>query len=429
MTPTPRRWSRPTAALVALALVAAACGSSTGSPTPHPSPAGSRPSATASRGAGATADPGASPSGGSFDPAAVGVELEVVTDIPGQPLAIAAPADGSGRLFVVDQGGRIWLVRDGRRAEAPFLDIAARVTSGGEQGLLGLAFHPSFPDDPRFFVYYTDRDGRQVVAQYRVPAAGADEADRDSETVLLRMDDFAANHNGGALVFGPDGNLYVSTGDGGGGGDPRGNGQKLDTLLGKILRIDVDASGDGRPYAIPSDNPFRDRAGAQPEIWLMGLRNPWRISFDRATGDLWIGDVGQNSYEEIDVVRAGSGGGQNFGWNLTEGFHCFPSGEPCAPDGLTPPVTEYDHDFGCSVTGGVVYRGAAYPALGGGYLFADYCSGNVWLIDAAAQEVRDPRLVLESGRSISSFGEDEAGEVYATDIRAGELLRVVGVAP
>ena len=432
MTPVTPRPSRLTAALVALSLGAAACGSSTGSstgsPTPSPSAAVPGPSATASPGDGATADPGASPRGGSFDPAAVGVELEVVTDVP-RPVAIAAPPDGSGRLFVVDQGGRIWLVRDGRRAETPFLDIAARVTAGGEQGLLGLAFHPSFPDDPRFFVYYTDGDGRQVVSQWRVPSAGADQADPDSEGVLLRMDDFAPNHNGGALVFGPDGYLYIGTGDGGGGGDPRGNGQKLDTLLGKILRIDVDGTGDGRPYAIPADNPFLDRAGAQPEIWVTGLRNPWRISFDRATADLWIGDVGQNRYEEIDVVRAGSGGGQNFGWNITEGFHCFPSGEPCAPEGLTLPVTEYDHDFGCSVTGGFVYRGAAYPALAGGYLFADYCSGNVWLIDAAATEVRDPRLVLESGRSISSFGEDESGEVYAADLGAGELLRVVGVAP
>jgi glucose/arabinose dehydrogenase len=356
------------------------------------------------------------------------VEFEVVTDVP-RPLAIADPGDGSGRLFVADQGGRIWLVRDGQRAEPPFLDIEAQVTAGGERGLLGLAFHPSFPDDPRFFVYYTDRDGSQVVSQWRVPSAGADEADGDSELVLLRMDDFAANHNGGALVFGPDGFLYISTGDGGGGGDPQGNGQRLDTLLGKILRIDIGQSAEGRPYSIPPDNPFRQTDGAQPEIWVTGLRNPWRISFDRATDDLWIGDVGQGAYEEIDVVRAGSGGGQNFGWNTTEGFHCYPSGDPCAPEGLTPPVTEYDHGFGCSVTGGFVYRGAAYPALAGGYLFADYCSGNVWLIDAAASEVREPRLVLESGRSISSFGEDINGELYATDLGAGALLRVVGVAP
>jgi glucose/arabinose dehydrogenase len=241
------------------------------------------------------------------------------------------------------------------------------------------------------------------------------------------MDDFAANHNGGALVFGPDGKLYIATGDGGGGGDPQGNGQKLDTLLGKILRIDVDATSDGRPYGIPEDNPFREQAGAQPEIWVTGLRNPWRISFDRATGDLWIGDVGQGSFEEIDVVRAGSGGGQNFGWNLTEGFHCYPSGESCAPDGLTPPVTEYDHGFGCSVTGGFVYRGTQ-SSLVGGYVFADYCSGNVWLIDARAGEVREPRLVAETGRSISSFGEDEAGELFATDLQ-GELVRVVAAAP
>jgi glucose/arabinose dehydrogenase len=356
------------------------------------------------------------------------VKFEVVAEVP-RPVAIAAPGDGSGRLFVVDQGGRIWLVREGQRAETPFLDIAAQVTAGGEQGLLGLAFHPSFPDDPRFFVYYTNDGGDQVVSQFIVATPDADQADRTSEAVILTMEDFAANHNGGALVFGPDGFLYISTGDGGGGGDPRGNGQKLDTLLGKILRIDINGSGDGRPYAIPADNPFADRAAAQPEIWLYGLRNPWRISFDRANDDLWIGDVGQGSFEEIDVVRAGSGGGQNFGWNTTEGFHCYPSGDPCAPEGLTPPVTEYDHDFGCSVTGGIVYRGAAYPALVGGYLFADYCSGNVWLIDAAASEVRDPPLVLESGRSISSFGEDEAGEIYATDLGAGELVRVVATVP
>jgi glucose/arabinose dehydrogenase len=428
MTRLRHRPSRLTLLLVALSLIAVACASTARSPTPRSSATVVPPPTTPAPSGQATGGPGTSPPGGSFDPAALRLELQVVTDIPGQPVAIAAPADGNGRLFVVDQGGRIWIVRDGSRAEAPFLDIAGQVTSGGEQGFLGLAFHPSFPDDPRFFTYYTDRDGRQVVSSWRVQSGGADEADRDSETVLLRMDDFAPNHNGGALVFGPDGYLYIGTGDGGGGGDPRGNGQKLDTYLGKILRIDVDATGDGRPYAIPADNPFRERAGAQPEIWVTGLRNPWRISFDRATGDLWIGDVGQNAYEEIDVVRAGSGGGQNFGWNITEGNYCFPSGDPCAPDGLTPPVTEYDHDFGCSVTGGYVYRGAAHPALVGGYLFGDYCSGNVWLIDAAANEVGEPRLVLESGRSISSFGEDEAGELYATDLGTGELLRV-GVAP
>jgi glucose/arabinose dehydrogenase len=417
---------RRTVLLVAVTLGAAACGSSNGSPTPSPSATGGTPPPTS--GPGASPTPGGSPAGASFDPAAVGIELEPVTEIPGSPLAIAAPHDGSGRLFVVDQGGRIWLLRDGTRADTAFLDIADRVRAGGEQGLLGLAFHPSFPDDPRFFVYYTALDAEQVVAQFTVPAADADRADAGSEKVLLRMDDFAANHNGGALVFGPDGKLYISTGDGGGGGDPQGNGQKLDTLLAKILRIDVDATSDGRPYGIPGDNPFREQAGAQPEIWATGLRNPWRISFDRATDDLWIGDVGQGSFEEIDVVRAGSGGGQNFGWNITEGFHCYPSGESCAPDGLTPPVTEYDHGFGCSVTGGYVYRGSGQPAFAGGYVFADYCSGNVWLIDAQADEVREPRLVAETGRSISSFGEDEGGELFATDLQ-GELLRVVAAAP
>jgi glucose/arabinose dehydrogenase len=412
--------------VVALAFVLAGCGSSNGSQTPSPS---------GSVAASPTAEPGSSPSpvgsptGGSFDPGGVAIELEPVTEIPGSPLAIAAPHDGSDRLFVAERGGRIWLVRDGARAEAPFLDIADRVRAGGEQGLLGLAFAPTFPDDPRLFVYYTNRDADQVVSSFTVATPDAGEADRNSEAVILEMDDFAGNHNGGALVFGPDGFLYISTGDGGGGGDPRGNGQKLDTLLGKILRIDVGtARRGGGPYSIPPDNPFGGRADASGEIWVYGLRNPWRISFDRATDDLWIGDVGQGSFEEIDVVRAGSGGGQNFGWNVTEGFHCYPSGEDCAPDGLTPPVTEYDHGFGCSVTGGFVYRGAAQAGLVGRYVFADYCSGNVWLIDPQADEVREPALVAETGRSISSFGEDEAGELYATDL-GGELLRVVAVAP
>jgi glucose/arabinose dehydrogenase len=423
MTPLTLRLLRLTVALLALALGAAACGSSTGSPTPRPRAGTSGPSGPATPEGGPTPVPGAS--GGSFDPEAVRIQLEAVTDAA-RPVAVVASPDG--RLFVVSQSGLVWLVRDGEFAElSTVLEIVPQVKSGGEQGLLGLAFHPSFPDDPRFFVYYTALDGRQVVSSWRLPA-GADEAEFGSETVLLQMDDFAANHNGGALAFGPDGMLYISTGDGGGGGDPQGNGQKLDTLLGKILRIDVNGTGDGRPYAIPADNPFVGQASAQPEIWVYGLRNPWRISFDRATGDLWIGDVGQNSYEEIDVVRAGSGGGQNFGWNTAEGFHCYPSGDPCAPEGLAPPVTEYDHGLGCSVTGGVVYRGTAYPALIGGYLFADYCSGNVWLIDATASEVREPRLVLQSGRSISSFGEDMHGEVYATDLR-GELIRVVGATP
>ena len=357
-----------------------------------------------------------------FDPARVHVGVEVVTDIPGHPLSIDAPRDGSGRLFVVDQGGRIWVVHDGKRADTPFLDIASRISSGGERGLLGLALHPGFPSDPRFYLDYTNPAGNTVVSEWRLSAANPAVADPASERVLLTVDQPFPNHNGGAVVFGPDGRLYISLGDGGSGGDPQGNGQRLNTLLAKLLRIDVDPSA-GRPYGIPADNPFRGTSGAKAEIFVTGLRNPWRISFDRTTGDLWIGDVGQAAWEEIDVVRAGGHGGQNFGWNRMEGFHCYAASD-CDQTGLTPPVTEYGHDLGCAVTGGHVYRGAAFPRLAGAYLFSDSCSGRIWAIPADATKIATPVVVGETGRSISAFGEDEAGELYATDL-GGRLLRIV----
>jgi glucose/arabinose dehydrogenase len=216
--------------------------------------------------------------------------------------------------------------------------------------------------------------------------------------------------------------LTIATGDGGGGGDPRRSGQSLSTYLGKILRVDIDRTDGDRAYGVPDDNPFTSTNGALPEIWATGLRNPWRTSFDRATGDFWIGDVGQNAFEEIDVVRAGTSG-QNFGWNVTEAFHCY-NASTCDTDGLVAPVTEYSHDFGCSVTGGYVYRGSAIPTLVGGYLFSDYCSGRIWAIDPTANEVQEPRVVLETGRNVSSFGEDEAGELYVADL-GGAVLRFV----
>jgi glucose/arabinose dehydrogenase len=415
------------AALAFVLLLVAACGNggTTSRPSSHGPSASAMPSASASDAApsgsaASSAPPSASAPAGAFDPQAVAVSLEVVTEIPGAPLAVASPGDGSGRLFVAERGGRIWMVEDGQRSEQPFLDIATRVTAGGEAGLLGLAFHPGFPADPRFFIYYTNLDRDQVVAERRVSDDPL-RADPDVERILLVMDDFAGNHNGGALQFGPDGKLYIATGDGGGANDPQGTGQRLDTPLGKILRIGVDATTGDLPYEQPADNPFVGRDGALPEIWETGLRNPWRFSFDRQNGDLWIGDVGQNAWEEIDVARGGEGG-LNFGWSVTEGRHCF-ADEGCSTDGLTPPVTEYGHDQGCSVTGGVVYRGAAFPALVGAYLFADFCSGLVWAIDSTADDVATPVVVAESGRSISSFGEDEAGEVYATDLN-GALLRL-----
>jgi glucose/arabinose dehydrogenase len=380
---------------------------------------------------GAAATPGTSvarsSASGSFDPSHVAVGLERVVDGLTSPLAIVHAGDGSGRLFVVEQAGVIRIVRDGSLVDAPFLDITDRILSGGERGLLGLAFHPDFPTDPRLFVDYTDSEGDTQIASYTVDPANLDRADPASEIRLLSQHQPYANHNGGALAFGPDGYLYIGLGDGGSGGDPHGNGQSLGTLLGKILRIDVDRTEGDLRYAIPDDNPFVGRAGALGEIWLLGLRNPWRMSFDRATGDLWIGDVGQNAWEEVDVARAGVGGA-NFGWNRMEGSHCFRPASGCEDPALALPVAEYSHDNGCTVIGGGVYRGSEQPALAGGYLFGDYCSGLVWAIDPASNGPTEPVLVGETGATISSFGEDEAGEMYVTDLRSGELLRVTATA-
>jgi glucose/arabinose dehydrogenase len=425
--PARRRLAKALAGVAISAGLAGCSPNATASPSGFASgPQSSGPSPTGAA-ASSQASPSAGPTGGGFDPSKVTVALEPVVDVPDGPLGVVDAGDGTGRLFVATQAGRIWTVTNGRRADHPFLDVSGEITTGGERGLLGLAFHPKFPEDPRFFIDYTDGSGNTVVAQLEVTSPTAD-ADPRSEKALLHVDQPFPNHNGGSLQFGPDGYLYVSLGDGGSGGDPQGNGRRLDTYLAKILRIDVDHPSGDRAYGIPADNPFVDRADAKPEIWLTGLRNPWRMSFDRQTDDLWIGDVGQGSYEEIDVVRAGAGGGEDFGWNVTEGFHCFPSGDSCDRSGLTSPITEYAHGNGdCSVTGGYVYRGRRYPALEGAYLFADYCTGRVWAIDAASNEVHDPPVVLESGRQISSFGEDADGELYATDL-GGTLLSVTGAA-
>jgi len=360
-----------------------------------------------------------------FDPDAVSLDVAVVTDGLDQPVDVAVPGDGSGRVFVAEQPGRIRIVQDGALVDAPFLDIRERIASGGERGLLGLAFHPAFPDDPRFFVDYTDVNGDTVVAEYRLSGTDPDTGDAGSERVLLRVDQPFGNHNGGAVVFGPDGMLYVATGDGGSAGDPQGNGQRLDTLLAKVLRIDVDSRGNGDAYGIPDDNPFVDTAGARPEIWLTGLRNPWRMRFDGETGDLWIGDVGQGAWEEIDMAPAGVGG-LDFGWNRMEGFECFEPREGCDERGLTPPVAAYGHDLGCAVIGGVVVRDPDQPLLNGGYLFSDSCSGNLWLLDAADPGPQEPVLKQGTGRSISSIGLDADGTVLATAL-GGELIRIVGV--
>jgi glucose/arabinose dehydrogenase len=361
---------------------------------------------------------------GSFDPSGVTVDVAVAVKGFDSPLDVTNAGDGSGRLFVVEQAGRIRLVKGGVLIDRPFLDITGRIASGGERGLLGLAFHPDYPTDPRFFVNYTDRDGNTVVSQFTVSGADPDVGDPDREVVLMHIAQPFANHNGGAVVFGPDGMLYIATGDGGSGGDPQGNGQRLDTHLGKILRIDVNvAPGSSTAYQVPADNPFATTAGAKPEIWFYGLRNPWRIRFDRETGDLWIGDVGQNAWEEIDVARAGQKG-LDYGWNIMEATHCFNPGSGCDQTGLTLPVAEYDHDLGCAVIGGVVVRDSSQGRLNGGYLFGDACSDNLWLMDPAGDQLREATLVARMGRSLSSIGEAEDGSVYATSLGSGELLRI-----
>jgi len=367
------------------------------------------------------------PSSSTSEPPGAAPHLGLETVVSGlqSPLDIAWRPDDPATVFVVEQGGQVRIVREGKVVGTPFLDIRGLVTAGGEQGLLGLAFHPD-PTDPRFFLYYTALDGQEIVASYTTLSNDRDRADPDSARVLLRMDDPFPNHNGGGLAFGPDGYLYISTGDGGGGGDPLDSGRHLDTLLAKILRIDVNAQGTGGvPYGIPDDNPFLEVTGARPEIWLTGLRNPWRIRFDRATGDLWIGDVGQNEREEIDVARAGIGG-LDFGWNIMEGTFCYrDGGTNCLTDELTLPVTEYGHDQGCSVIGGTVYRGEGQPRLRGWYVLSDNCSGRFWVLDPDRDDLRAPTFALDSNRSVSAIGEDASGELYATDLGGGELLRIV----
>ncbi|MEX2143994.1 MAG: PQQ-dependent sugar dehydrogenase [Anaerolineales bacterium] len=336
-----------------------------------------------------------------------------------RPLLLTHARDGSGRLFVVEQGGKIWILENGGRGAAPFLDIDGRVGSeSNEQGLLGLAFPPDYEQSGVFYVDYTDVSGDTVISRFRT-STDPDRADAESEEILLQVNQPAGNHNGGHLEFGPDGYLYVALGDGGSQGDPSGNGQSLDTLLGKILRIDVGASG---PYGIPTDNPFAN-GGGRGEIWGHGLRNPWRFSFDAATGDLYIGDVGQGQWEEINFLPGGYVGPLNFGWNYFEGTHAY-EGNPPSDAKLTMPVAEYEHGSSrCSVTGGYVYRGPALPAWHGVYLYADYCSGEVFGLAQLASGVWESRILYDTSFLVTSFGVDEAGEIYVID-RGGGLYQL-----
>jgi glucose/arabinose dehydrogenase len=330
-----------------------------------------------------------------------------------------------GLLYIVEQVGRVRLIEHGVLRPEPFLDVTDRVGSqGSEQGLLSVAFSPPGSGETALYVNYTDGRGDTIIARYQLSQSDARLADPASEQVILRIDQPAANHNGGQLRFGPDGYLYVGTGDGGQGGDPWGNAQNPTTLLGKILRLDVVSTD---TYGIPPDNPFLEQEGVRPVIWALGLRNPWRFAFDRATGDLYIADVGQNRHEEVHFQPAGSSGGENYGWDIVEGRHCFEPPSDCDTRGLEWPVAEYDHSLGCSITGGAVYRGSRYPQLEGVYFYGDFCTGNIWGLRREPSGEWTSALLLRSGVSISSFGEDAAGETYVLSYAEGSIYQLVAV--
>jgi len=371
--------------------------------------------------AGCGSPPGSDPAD---PPAELAVRLKEVARGLDAPLFLTSPPGDPARAFVVEQGGRIRIIRNDVLLPTPFLDISSRIASGGERGLLGLAFHPQYATNGRFVVYYTNTAGDIRIASYKV-SANPEVADPASEQLLLAVPHPSfSNHNGGMVTFGPDGRLYAGIGDGGSGGDPNGNGQNRNTLLAKLVRLDVNAAGQA---SVPSDNPFVGQSGMRPEIWSYGLRNPWRFSFDRLTGDLYIGDVGQNAREEIDVSRGPSnmGRGLDFGWNIMEGTSCFSPSSGCNRTGLTLPVLDYGHGDGCSVTGGYVYRGSLLPALRGMYFYGDYCSGWVrsFVLSGGQVAQRLDWAALRPGGQITSFGEDAAGELYII-VASGSVFRI-----
>lgn len=349
------------------------------------------------------------------------VQLQLVISGLVHPVYAIHAGDSSGRLFIVEQAGTIRIFKNGALLPTPFLDITGRVLSGGEQGLLSVAFHPQYGSNGRFFVNYTatgtSAPYKSVIAEYHVSSTNPDAADT-AERVLLEIPDRYPNHNGGLNLFGPDGYLFIGLGDEGGAGDPQNNGQNLSTLFGKVLRIGVDGA---LPYAIPSDNPFVGTSGARGEIWAYGLRNPWRFSFDPCDGRLFLADVGQNAWEEVDIIQKGG----NYGWNVMEGPACFTPPSGCVMTGLQMPIASYNHSLGdCSITGGYVYRGRASPALSGRYLFGDFCTGRLWELREAGPNSWVMTQLVQTGLAISSFGEDQSGEVYIADYNGGVLYRV-----
>jgi uncharacterized repeat protein (TIGR01451 family) len=347
-----------------------------------------------------------------------------------QPVVITHANDGSGRLFVVEQPGRIRIIKNGALLATSFLDIGTRITSGGESGLLGLAFPPGFSTKQYFYIFYTNLSGDLVIARYRVSAASADVADANSEQIVLTIPHPTnENHNGGQLAFSArDGFLYIGVGDGGAGNDPPNNAQNPNVLLGKILRIDVE-TGSPATYTIPASNPFATSTSVRREIWALGMRNPWRFSFDRSTNDLYVADVGQNAIEEVNFQPAASAGGENYGWRVFEGTRCTNLNPPaCTAGGFTPPVVEYPHSLGCSVTGGYVYRGASFARMQGLYFYGDFCSGRIW---GMRQEtgIWQTTELLDTTLNISTFGEDEAGNLYVADYTTGTIYNVADDVP
>lgn len=382
---------------------------------------GSTPTTSTNEGAAPSAVSPAPP----FDPQETPLRLEPVADGFAMPVFLTNAGDGSGRLFILEKAGRIRIIADGRVVDMPFLDISDRVgSSNTEQGLLGLAFAPDASTSGAFFVDYTNRAGDTIISRFQVtddPMV----ADPESEYQILTLAQPAVNHNGGMLLFGPDGMLWIGTGDGGAANDRFGNAQNPQTLLGKMLRLDV-TSDPAQPYTIPADNPWVSAQwngqDVRGEIWALGLRNPWRYSFDSASDDLWIADVGQNTYEEVNLVPAGSAGGLNFGWPIMEGLHCFQQAN-CDATGLVQPIIEYDHSGNCSITGGDVYRGAS-SALQGVYFYADYCSMRVWAATPTPDGTWSSVQVLQGDSPITSWGKDEQGELYIVE-SSGRISRLI----